>query len=122
MNVVSINAASPEGTTQLADIVRKPGRPLTGAALRNAPEAVQRREVAAQFEAILARQLLKPTMSSMLGTSGGVASGVYGDMITDTFATHLTRGPGLGLGRMLEQQLSPRASAASMSDDEQPSS
>jgi hypothetical protein len=47
------------------------GKPLSGKALRNAPPAEQRKEVAAQFEAILVRQLLGPTMMSMLGKDGG---------------------------------------------------
>jgi hypothetical protein len=33
-------------------------------------------------------------------------------MLTDTFAQQLTSGPGLGLGRLLEQQLTPRGAAA----------
>lgn len=114
MNVVPLNATSPAAAGHLAELssARSNGKPLTGAALRNASPEVQRREVAAQFEAILVRQLLKPTMTSMLGEEG-VASGVYGDMLTDTFAQQLTRGGGMGLGRMLEQQLAPRAPLAS---------
>src|SRR5690606_21170088 len=91
-------------------------KPLTGAALRNASPELQRKEVAAQFEAILVRQLLKPTMSSMFSVESGAAGGIYGDMLTDTFATQLTRGEGLGLGRLLEQQLSPRGSASALND------
>jgi Rod binding protein len=108
MNVVSINATSPADTDTIAKIVRKPGQALTPGALRNAPPEVQRKEVAAQFEAILVRQLLKPTMISMLGNEGSAASGVYGDIMTESFAQQLTRGGGLGLGRMLEQQLTPK--------------
>ncbi|HYD82596.1 MAG TPA: hypothetical protein VEA63_01060 [Opitutus sp.] len=110
MNVVPINATTSAATNQIADLtVNAPTRskPLTGSALRNASPEVQRKEVAAQFEAILVRQLLKPTMTSMVG-SEGAATSVYGDLITETFATQLTRGQGLGLGRMLEQQLTPR--------------
>ena len=108
MNVVSINAASPAGTDAIAAVARTPGRALPAQALRNASPEVQRKEVAAQFEAILVRQLLKPTMISMLGEEGGAASGVYGDIMTESFAQQLTRGGGLGLGRMLEQQLTPK--------------
>ena len=114
MNVVPLNATSSAAIGHLAELTttaRSNGKPLTGAALRNASPEVQRREVAAQFEAILVRQLLKPTMTSMLGKEG-VASGVYGDMMTDTFSQQLTRGGGLGLGRMLEQQLAPRGPVA----------
>ncbi|HYP15853.1 MAG TPA: rod-binding protein [Opitutus sp.] len=116
MNVVPLNATTPAAATNLAELTASaPARskPLTGAALRNAAPDVQRREVAAQFEAILVRQLLKPTMTSMLGDEGA-ASGVYGDMLTDTFAQQLTRGNGLGLGRLLEQQLTPRVPSAAL--------
>jgi Rod binding domain-containing protein len=82
---------------------------LKGAALRNASPAEQRTAVAAQFEAILVRQLLGKTMTSMLGGSdSGVAGSVYGDMLADTISQQLTSGPGLGLGRFLEKQLTPR--------------
>ncbi len=111
MNVVPLNAATPTGADQLAEIVanRVRTKPLTGAALRNAPPEVQRAQVAQQFEAILVRQLLAPTMSSMLGKDGGAAANVYGDMLTDTFSQQLTRGGGMGLSRLLEKQLAPHA-------------
>jgi flagellar protein FlgJ len=109
MNVVPLVASS-SAAGQIADLMgaRASSKPLTGAALRNASPDVQRKEVAKQFEAILVRQLLGPTMSSMLGKEGGAASSVYGDMLTDTFAQQLTRGGGFGLSRLLEQQLTPR--------------
>jgi Rod binding domain-containing protein len=79
------------------------------AALKNATPDAQRKAVAAQFEAVLVRQLLGKTMNSMLGGSeGGVAGSVYGDMLSDTLAQQLTAGRGLGLGRFIEQQLTPR--------------
>lgn len=80
---------------------------LTGAALRNAAPAEQRAAVAAQFEAIMVRQLLGPTLTKMFGSGEGPAAGVYGDMLTNALATQLTAGPGLGLGRIIEQQLAP---------------
>ena len=86
---------------------------FNAAALRQAEPGEQRRAVAAQFEAILVRQLIGPSMASMLGGStGGVAGSVYGDMLAETIAQQLATGPGLGLGRYLEQQLAPRGSAA----------
>jgi Rod binding domain-containing protein len=116
MNVVPINATTPDATSQLAQYAARSAhnsKPLTGEALRKASPEVQRREVAAQFEAILVRQLLGPTMTSMLGKDSGAAGSVYGDMLTDTFAQQLTRGGGgLGLSRLLEQQLTPRGRAA----------
>ena len=83
------------------------------AVLRNAPPAVQRAAAAAQFEAILVRQMLGPTMKSMLGgEESGAAGSVYGDMLADTLAQQLTSGRGLGLSRFIEQQLTPRGAAA----------
>jgi Rod binding domain-containing protein len=85
---------------------------MRGAALRNATPAEQRAAVAAQFEAILVRQMLGKTLTSMLGDGKSPGSSVYGDMLTDTFAQQLTAGPGFGLGRMIEKQLTPRVAAA----------
>lgn len=82
---------------------------FNAAAVRNADPATQRAAVAQQFEAVLVRQLLGKTMNSMLGGGKGDVSGsVYGDMLTDTLAQQLTAGRGLGLGKMIEQQLTPR--------------
>mgnify|MGYP001601178663 CR=1 FL=1 len=123
MNVVPLNATTTAGTSRIADLVANaPTRPtsLSGAALRNAPPEQQRAEVAAQFEAILVRQLLAPTMTSMLGDDKGPASSVYGDLMTDTFSQQLTRGGGLGLGRLLQQQLTPRAPRAAVNPAAQP--
>jgi Rod binding domain-containing protein len=77
-------------------------------------------QVAGQFEAILVRQLLGPTMNSMLGKEGGAASNVYGDMLTDTFAQQLTSGGGMGLSRLLEKQLAPRAPRADLNSSADP--
>jgi Rod binding domain-containing protein len=83
------------------------------AALRHAEPAAQRAAVAQQFEAILVRQLLGKSLNSMLGgESGGVAGSVYGDMLTDTISQQLTAGHGLGLGRFIEQQLTPKHASA----------
>lgn len=78
----------------------------------NDPEAADRKKVSQQFEAILVRQLLGKTMSSMLGSKESTAGSVYGDMLTDSMATQLSAGLGLGLGRMLERQLAPRVHTA----------
>ena len=123
MNVAALQASSAHSSSHVADVLSaKPtsGKPLSGKALRNAPVAEQRKEVAAQFEAILVRQLLGPTMTSMLGKDGGAASNVYGDMLTDTFAQQLTRGGGFGLSRMLEKQLTPRAARADLNSSAEP--
>jgi flagellar protein FlgJ len=73
----------------------------------------QRKKAAAQFEAILVRQMLSDSVGSMLGGSGKTAGNMYGDMLTDVLATKLTAGQGLGLGKMIETQLTPRAAHGS---------
>lgn len=70
--------------------------------------AAERRQAGAQFEAILVRQLLGPSLTSMLGSEGGAAANLYGDILTETFARQLTAGPGLGLGSMIAAQLGPQ--------------
>jgi Rod binding domain-containing protein len=96
----------------IAPVTSTPAGAPTGfnaAAVRNATPAAQRAAVAAQFEAILVRQLLGTTMNSMLGgAESGAAGSVYGDMLADTMSQQLTAGRGLGLSRFIEQQLTPR--------------
>lgn len=91
----------------------------TGKGDRSAPTtAADRKKVAAQFEAILVRQLLSQSVGSMLGGGGDAVSGtIYGDMMTDALAQKLTAGQGLGLGRFIEKQLTPRGASADSSDE-----
>jgi Rod binding domain-containing protein len=112
MNVAALNSSP------LSPVARAHAAHLTGAALRAAGPAEQRAAVAAQFEAILVRQLLGKTMTKMVGSEEGAAANVYGDLLTETVATQLTAGPGLGLGRMIEQQLTPRGLSSSASTPE----
>jgi flagellar protein FlgJ len=74
---------------------------------------------AGQFEAIILRQLLTPTieplMSGGLGGAGGSGGGVYGYMLTDVLATSLGAAGGLGLSKMLTQQLTPRGAPSNES-------
>lgn len=98
--------------TPLTPSARAHAARLHGEALRNAAPEEQRVAVAAQFEAILVRQLLGKTMTKMLGSGEGAAASVYGDMLTDTMATQLTAGQGLGLGRIIARQLTPRGQIA----------
>jgi Rod binding domain-containing protein len=44
---------------------------------------------------------------------------MYGYMLTDTLATNLAQGGGLGLARMLEKQLTPKSAAADITDNGQ---
>jgi peptidoglycan hydrolase FlgJ len=75
------------------------------------PAAIKK--AAGQFEAIILRQLLAPTiepiMNGGLGGTGGTGGSIYGYMLTDALAGSLSKGGGLGLGAMLEKQLSPHA-------------
>jgi flagellar protein FlgJ len=74
------------------------------------PQAEQAKAAAAQFEAILIRQFLNESVGNMLGNGKGPEGNVYGYLLTDTLAQSLTAGGGLGLGKVLQQQLSPRPS------------
>lgn len=95
--------------TPITSQASAPSGPFNASAMRNATPATQRAAVAAQFEAILVRQLLGKTMTSMLGgAEGGASASIYGDMLSDTVAQQLSAGQGLGLGRYLQQQLTPR--------------
>jgi peptidoglycan hydrolase FlgJ len=72
------------------------------------PEEVKK--AASQFEAIIMRQLLAPTiepiMSAGVGGAKDAGGGIYGYMLTDVLATGLSQGGGLGWAKMLEKQLS----------------
>jgi Rod binding domain-containing protein len=111
MSVAPITSASAPlvgSPAPVAALTHAKATQLKGAALRNAAPADQRAAVGAQFEAILVRQLLGKTLTSMVGGEGGVSGSVYGDMLADTISQQLTAGPGLGLGRFLEKQLAPK--------------
>lgn len=82
-------------------------------ALRHLPEADQVGAVASQFEAVLLRQFLQESVGKLMGgDQGGPAGNVYGYLLTDTLAAQIAEGGGLGLGRVLEHQLAPRAPGA----------
>jgi Rod binding domain-containing protein len=104
MDVAALDSTA---SVPVAAVDRARAAGLRGAALRSASPAAQRVAVASQFEAILVRQLLGPTMTKVLGSEGASAN-VYGDLLTEVVANQLTAGPGLGLGRIIEQQLTPR--------------
>ena len=109
MNVTALNSpAAPARAIALSKVEHARATKLTGGALRMASEAEQRAAVGAQFEAIFVRQLLGQTMSKMMGSEESTAGSVYGDLMTDTLAKSLSSGTGLGIGKMIEQQLTPR--------------
>lgn len=69
--------------------------------------AAQRKAVAGQFEAIMLRQLLGPSLSGMMGGDDTPSGSVYGYLLTDVFSQKIAQAGGLGLGKMIQQQLSP---------------
>lgn len=101
--------ASVTPAARLAGDAAAIGRPVGARAARKSDDVSR---AAGQFEAIILRQLLTPTieplMSGGLGGAGGSGGGVYGYMLTDVLATSLGAAGGLGLSKMLTQQLTPR--------------
>ena len=73
--------------------------------------AEQAKAVAGQFEAIMLRQFLQESVGSMMGSGKEAGGSVYGYLLTDVFAQQLAAGGGLGLSRVIQQQLTPRAGA-----------
>ncbi|MDD2765211.1 MAG: rod-binding protein [Opitutaceae bacterium] len=84
------------------------GSPRFAAAVRQMPPAEQRRAVAQQFEAILLRQLLGPTLQAL----PGAGADIYGYMLTDALAQKLSAGGGFGFARLLERQFTPPGESA----------
>jgi flagellar protein FlgJ len=101
MDIASITSLSGTPAAALAALTPAGGAGPTSST------AAQRKKAAAQFEAIMVRQLLSKSVGSMLGGSGHTTGLIYGDMMTDVLAQKLTEGQGLGLGRMIERQISP---------------
>ena len=79
-------------------------------ALANLPQDQQLKSVSGQFEAILLRQFLQDSVGKIMGgESGGPSGNIYGYLLTDTLASKLSEGGGLGLASVIQKQLSPRA-------------
>lgn len=95
----------------------------TGTAKAATPAEIKK--VASQFEAIILRQMLAPTIEPIMSGGSGSSSnagggaGVYGYMVTDVLANSMSKGGGLGLASMLEKQLSPKHPALTSSDNSQ---
>lgn len=85
----------------------------TGMEVRAArtPEA-QRKAVASQFEAILIRQFLSQSVGSIMGGDSTAQGSVYGYFLTDTLAQQMAKGGGMGLAKVLAQQLGPTGATA----------
>jgi Rod binding domain-containing protein len=88
----------PVGTARAVSLQETPACSTEPGAEASKRESV--RKVAAEFEAILVRQLLA---SAKIG--GGGSSGGYGDMAVDALATGITQSGGLGLARILENAI-----------------
>jgi len=112
--VASDSASSASSTT---------GSLGSGMGTAKAATPAEIKKVASQFEAIILRQMLSPTiepiMSGGSGSSGsaGGGAGVYGYMVTDVLANAMSKGGGLGFANMLEKQLSPKHPALTSSDN-----
>lgn len=99
--------------TQSAAMLASLGSGANPARLSHLPQSEQVKAVSGQFEAILLRQFLQESVGSIMGgKEGGASAGVYGYLLTDVLATKLAQGGGLGLGSVLERQLSPRQPVA----------
>lgn len=93
------------------------------------PTPADVKKAAGQFEAIILRQLLGPSIEPMMSgglggsgsSSGGGGGSVYGYMLTDTLCSSLGASGGLGIARMLEKQLAPPAPATTDADVSSPS-
>ena len=82
-------------------------------ALRGAHSpAEQRKVVAGQFEAILLRQFLSDSVGSMMGSEDSPSGSVYGYLLTDVLSQKLAAGGGMGISKIIEQQLAPRGQPA----------
>lgn len=97
------------------------GPDLGSAAGRPTPAELQK--VSRQFEAIMVRQLLAPSIEPIMsgGSLGGASAGssgggVYGYMLTDVLADSVTQGGGLGLSSVIARQLSPSGSSGREAD------
>jgi peptidoglycan hydrolase FlgJ len=109
MNIDALNSLSSSPAAAMAALASPAA--TGGTAKPTATTDAQRKKAAAQFEAILVRQLLSQSVGSMMGGTGHTSGMIYGDLMTDVLAQKLTSGKGLGLGRMIEKQLSPAAAA-----------
>ena len=69
--------------------------------------AQQRKAAAGQFEQILLREFLTKSVGSMMGGEDTPQGSVYGYLLTDTLAQRMAAGGGMGLSKMIEQQLTP---------------
>src|SRR5579884_3149869 len=103
MDVSSISAVASAGNLPGAEALR---------GLAHKSPAAQRAAVAGQFEAIMLRQFLSKSVGSMMGGDQNASGSIYGYMLTDTLAQSIASGGGLGMAKVIEQQLAPRGQPA----------
>ena len=110
---MTISSIAPQGAAEAVLAATAAGDLTPRAPASAAPTAADIKKAVGQFEAIILRQLLEPSiapvMSGGLGGASGTGGGIYGYMLTDVLATNLAQGGGLGLSKMLEKQLTPKA-------------
>jgi flagellar protein FlgJ len=112
VNIDALTSLSSSPAAALAALAPAAPASAGGTAKTAGTTDAQRKKAAAQFEAILVRQLLSQSVGSMMGGTGHTSGMIYGDLMTDVLAQKLTAGNGLGLGRMIEKQLTPTAAKA----------
>jgi flagellar protein FlgJ len=117
MSVSPISNHTPASAAVAFDYAEPAGLFKADAAKGSAkPSSEDIKKATAQFEAIIMRQLLAPSiepiMSGGLGGASGTGGGIYGHMLTEVLADSLAKGGGLGLGRMLEKQFGAASSSA----------
>ena len=117
MNVSAINSSSAAANIAAMQAFRSeqaqtPSGVNTSKSTNSSRDPAAIKKASSQFEAIILRQLLAPSMESImsgnLGGAQGSGGSMYGYMLTDTMAGSLAQGGGLGLARMIEKQLTPR--------------
>jgi flagellar protein FlgJ len=121
MSVAAISNHTPSSAAAAIEYAA-PGGLLNPGAEKTSrtPSAADVKKAAAQFEAIIMRQLLAPSIEPMMsgsmgggGSAGGAAGGgVYAHMLTEVLADSLSKAGGLGLGRMLEKEFTARTGPA----------
>ncbi len=123
MNIAALSSPSTaraDATLQYGEL-RTPTLDLGPSDLRPGAAAATPADVkkaATQFEAILVRQLLAPSLQSImknnLGGEGSSSGGgdTYSYLLTDCMADSVTQGGGLGLARILEKQFTAKSASA----------
>ncbi len=111
MSVDPIHPHSKSAAVTMPGLLGQPGR------MQNLSPAEQGKAVSSQFEAILLRQFLQDSVGNIMGgKDAGPTGNVYGYLLTDVLASKLTEGGGLGLSKILTQQLTPRFGGSTTAD------